>query len=156
MEEDEYRKITEEMKERKNRKYKIKEGMLYKENKGGKLLKIIRRFEMEPLLYIFNDDPTAGHYASEAMYWKIKERYYWKGMKYDLEEYVRTCDQYQRRGKPVEKNELHPIVVIEPFYQIGIDIVGPLPLTSLENKYIVVVIDYFTKWTEAKALKEAT
>src|SRR6266511_1044949 len=156
MKEKEYEKLLEKVKKGKERKYKIKEGSIYKENKEGKLLKIIRRFELEPLLYLFHDDPIGGYYASEAMYWKIKERYYWKGMKYDLEEYVRTCDQCQRRGKPVGKNELHPIVVREPFYQIGIDIVGPLPLTSLGNKYIIVAIDYFTKWTEAKALKEAT
>ena len=59
-----------------------------------------------------------------------------------------------RRGKPKEKNELHSIEVKEPFYQIGIDIVGPLPITERNNRYIVVAIDYFTKWPEARALSE--
>jgi hypothetical protein len=71
----------------------------------------------------------------------------------DIEIYVKSCDNCQRRGKPVEKNELHPIKVREPFYQIGIDFVGPLPVTELGNKYIIVAIDYFTKWVEAKAVK---
>src|SRR6266496_2280643 len=39
-----------------------------------------------------------------------------------------------------------------PFYRIGIDIKEPLPITSSGNKYIVVAIDYFTKWPEAKAI----
>ena len=38
---------------------------------------------------------------------------------------------------------------------IGIDVVRPLTKTTTGNKYIVVAMDYFTKWPEAKALKEA-
>ena len=38
----------------------------------------------------------------------------------------------------------------------GIDIVGPLPRTQQSNRYIVVAIDYFTKWPEARAIPEAT
>ncbi len=37
----------------------------------------------------------------------------------DIETYVKSCDQCQRRGKPQGKNELHPIQVKEPFYQMG-------------------------------------
>jgi hypothetical protein len=44
----------------------------------------------------------------------------------------------------------------EPFYQIGIDFVGPLKKTKRGNKYIIVAVDYFTKWPEARAVKEAT
>ena len=42
------------------------------------------------------------------------------------------------------------------FYQIGIDIVGPLPRTQRNKKYIVVAMDYLTKWPEARAISEAT
>ncbi|GES72439.1 retrovirus-related Pol polyprotein from transposon 412 [Rhizophagus clarus] len=40
-----------------------------------------------------------------------------------------------------------------PFYRIGIDIKGPLPKTEQENRYIIVAMDYFTKWPEAKAIE---
>src|SRR3954464_7674012 len=43
-----------------------------------------------------------------------------------------------------------------PFAKIGIDIVEPLPLTTKGNRYIVVAIDYLTKWPEAEAISEAT
>src|SRR6266498_2966820 len=66
--------------------------------------------------------------------------------------YIQTCDQCQRRGKTTDKNELHSIKVKEPFYQWRIDIVGPLTETSRGNKYIVVAIDYFTKYFEARVL----
>lgn len=44
----------------------------------------------------------------------------------------------------------------EPFYQIGIDYIGPLNRSNNGNKYIIVAMDYLTKWPEAKPVKEAT
>ena len=54
---------------------------------------------------------------------------------------------------------LHPVPVQRgAWQQIGIDLIGPLPLTQAGNKYIMTVTDYFSKWPEAKAIpsKEAT
>src|SRR6266540_1751454 len=76
-------------------------------------------------------------------------------MKDDIKSYIQTCDQCQRRGKTTDENELHSIKVKEPFYQWEIDIVGPLTETSQGNKYIVVAIDYFTKYSKTKALINA-
>ena len=33
--------------------------------------------------------------------------------------------------------------------RVAVDILGPLPVTSMGNKYILVMADYFTKWVEA-------
>src|SRR6266542_3424827 len=76
-------------------------------------------------------------------------------MKNDIKSYIQTCDQCQRRGKTTDENELHSIKIKEPFYQWGIDIVGPLTETPRGNKYIVVAIDYFTKYPEARVLTNA-
>ena len=40
----------------------------------------------------------------------------------------------------------------EPMKRIAIDILGPLPESNAGNKYIMIVTDYFTRWTEAFAL----
>ena len=74
----------------------------------------------------------------------------------NIREYVKSCDACQRRGKPQRKSELNPIEVHTPFYQIGIDFVGPLPKTKRGNRYIIVAMDYLTKWPEAKAVSNAT
>src|SRR5881398_2501392 len=60
----------------------------------------------------------------------------------------------QRRGKPKKHEPLHSIKVKEPFELIGIDCVGPLPITSKGNRHIIVLTDYFTKWPEAKAVPD--
>ena len=136
-------------------KYTIKDNRLYR-IKGEKELKVIRRFELEPILFMVHDDPTAGHFNFKTMNEKLKERYYWPKMNKDIEDYAKSCERCQRRGKEKNKGKLNSIEIKEPFYQIGIDIVGPLPLTERKNKYIVVAIDYFTKYPEAKAIPEAT
>ncbi len=41
------------------------------------------------------------------------------------------------------------------FERWGIDIVGPLPITREGNRYIVIAMDYFTKWSEARVIKAA-
>jgi len=92
-----------------------------------------------------HDDPTARYFTTEIMYNKIKERYYWPKMYEDIKIYVESCNQCQRRKKPRNKNELHNIKAIKPFYQIGIDIIRLLSITSRRKKYIVIAIDYFTK-----------
>ena len=111
---------------------------------------------MEPVLYMVHNDPTSGHFGTEIMFNKIRTRYYWPQMYENIREYVKNCDSCQRRGKPQTHQLLHPIPVHSPFYQIGIDFVGPLPKTSNGNKYIIVAMDYLTKWPEAKAVPRAT
>ena len=68
---------------------------------------------------------------------------------------VRTCQQCQRR-KPSFRSaeaELHPIPVAPVvFRQWGVDLVGPLPVTTRGNRYIIAATDYFTKWPEAAAI----
>ena len=49
--------------------------------------------------------------------------------------------------------ELHPIPVKSPWYHIGIDFIGPTKTTStMNNRYILTISDYCSKWVEAVAL----
>jgi hypothetical protein len=137
--------------------FDIKANYLYKKNKKNEqLIKVIRNFELEPLLYMMHNDPTSAHFSTDTMFDKIRKRYYWPQMYENIREYVQSCDACQRRGKSRSNQMLHPIAVHGPFYQVGIDFVGPLPITSQGNKYIIVAMDYMTKWPEAKAVPVAT
>jgi len=69
--------------------------------------------------------------------------------------YIQNCDACQRRGKPKRKEEAHPIPVKGPFQRVGIDIKGPLPITTQGNRYLIVAMDYLTKWPEARPMKQA-
>ena len=63
-----------------------------------------------------------------------------------------------RTKLPVEKPALNPVPVKSPWYQLGMDFVGPIsPASRNGNRYILTISDYFTKFAWAKALpsKEA-
>ena len=65
---------------------------------------------------------------------------------------ISTCDVCQRMNRKLTTGvpELHPIAVKSPWYQIGIDFVGPLtPPASDGSQYILTLSDYFTKCVEA-------
>ena len=42
------------------------------------------------------------------------------------------------------------------WYQVGMDLVGPLPVTPAGNKFLMTITDYYTKWAVAAALKDKT
>ena len=79
-------------------------------------------------------------------------------MQVDAVEIVKKCDKCQRyrnvQRLPAER--LTTIASLWPFTQWGIDIVGPLPQDKGQVKFLLVVIDYFTKWVEAEALATIT
>ena len=54
------------------------------------------------------------------------------------------------------KAALQTVPVGEPFEMLAMDFLGPLPTTEKGNKYILLVEDYFTKWTEAFPLQDQT
>ncbi|GJV07478.1 reverse transcriptase domain-containing protein [Tanacetum coccineum] len=71
----------------------------------------------------------------------------------DAHDMVKSCDSCQRQGKISQKDEMpqNAIRVCEIFDMWGIDFMGPFP-SSRWNKYIIVAVDYLSKWVEAKAL----
>ena len=72
----------------------------------------------------------------------------------DTQDYVKTCDKCQRFSNLIRQpsEELTPITASWPFAQWGLDIVGPFPTVVRQLKFLVVSIDYFTKWVEVEAL----
>ena len=98
---------------------------------------------------------TGAHLGVDSTYEKIKERYYWPKMFEDVRKYIESCDNCQRRGKTKRREELLPQKIGAPFDKIGIDIKGLLLLTTKGNRYLVVAMDYFTKWPEARAIPNA-
>ncbi|GJR37433.1 reverse transcriptase domain-containing protein [Tanacetum coccineum] len=79
--------------------------------------------------------------------------FYWPTIYKDAHDFVTHCDICQRQGKITQRDEMpqNSIQVCEIFDIWGIDFMGPFP-SSRGNKYILVAVDYLSKWVEAKAL----
>ena len=84
----------------------------------GRLLQVLRRYELESVLYMMHNDPIAGHFGREIMFNKIKTRYYWPQMYEGVKEYVKTCDSCQRRRGPSKNNELHLYLLTALFIKL--------------------------------------
>ncbi|GJZ11128.1 reverse transcriptase domain-containing protein [Tanacetum coccineum] len=98
--------------------------------------------------------PTSGHHSANVTTKKVYESgFYWPSVFKDANEYVRRCDACQRPGNISSRNEMpqNNIQVCEVFDVWGLDFMGPFP-ESRGNKYILVVVDYVSKWVEAQAL----
>ncbi|GFW28929.1 retrovirus-related Pol polyprotein from transposon 17.6 [Trichonephila clavipes] len=69
-----------------------------------------------------------------------------------MEQFVKTCDQCQRAGKPNDKKKaplkLVPVIQ-EVFTKLNIDACGPLPITSKGNRYLITAICMSSKFPEA-------
>ena len=86
---------------------------------------------------------------------RVKQRYYWPGYEADIQKWIAECAPCQQRNapQPIAQAPLGTIKEKHPFDVLSWDIMGPLPVTSQGNKYVLVVTDLFSKWRETFALK---
>ena len=99
-----------------------------------------------------------GHEGFEKTYERLRKSFYWKGMTVDIKRFISTCEncQLNKRNEIPDPTEKYATPVEAPFTHLGLDIIGPLPKTSSGNQYIIVIVDYFTKWVEAQPLSSIT
>nr|GFA86038.1 reverse transcriptase domain-containing protein [Tanacetum cinerariifolium] len=120
-------------------------------------------FPLESLNKVAHKDQSTTWFADLANYhvgnFIIKAKkvfdsdFYWPTIYKDAFELVKRCDSCQRQGKISQKDEMpqNSIQICEIFDVWGIDFMGPFP-SSKGNKYILVAVDYLSKWVEAKTL----
>ena len=108
----------------------------------------------DQILKYCHDIRSSGHLGQDKTLSKLKKVDHWHGMSTDCKLYVKTCHICNRQKKvnKKEKADLGQHHSGVPFERIHMDILGPLPVSKLGNKYILVIIDQFTKWIECYPL----
>ncbi|GJY12847.1 putative nucleotidyltransferase, ribonuclease H [Tanacetum coccineum] len=127
---------------------------LFKSCRDGIVRRCVFGKELQEILKHCHTGPTGGHYRADITARKVFESgFYWPTIFKDSARYVRECDACQRARNISSRNQipLTNILVSEVFDIWGIDFMGPFP-SSQNNKYILVVVDYVSKWAEAEAL----
>ncbi|XP_062594005.1 uncharacterized protein LOC134255486 [Saccostrea cucullata] len=140
--------------------FQKQDGLLYRifqKDSGEKLSQIVIPKTMRSkVMSLAHDTPLAGHLGNKKTRQRIMQHFFWPGMYIDISRFCKSCSICQK-GTPKGRTPKAPLIPIppieEPFSRIAIDFVGPLPLTEKKNRYILICMDYSTRYPEAFSLK---
>uniref|UniRef100_A0A2N9F0N5 Integrase catalytic domain-containing protein n=1 Tax=Fagus sylvatica TaxID=28930 RepID=A0A2N9F0N5_FAGSY len=139
--------------------FQLLDGILYKMGFSRPHLRCLSPEEANYVIREVHEGICGNHSGARALAHKLtRAGYYWPSLLHDAAQYVKTCDKCQRfanipRAPP---EEITPMTSPWPFSQWGLDIMGPFPVGTKQAKFLVVAIDYFTKWVEAEPLATIT
>ncbi|XP_022030759.1 uncharacterized protein LOC110931682 [Helianthus annuus] len=143
----------------KARQYVLQGETLYKKGYLAPLLRCVGPEQREYLIKEIHEGICEAHFGARSVVAQLMNLgYFWLSMHQDTSEQLRKCDACQIHAL-IPKSPKHDLVLITsawPFYKWGMDIVGPFPPRKGGVKFLLVAIDYFTKWPEVKPLAKIT
>lgn len=131
-------------------KYQLIGDELYFRSIEGVLARCLGTIEALQVMHDAHEGVCGSHQSAHKMRWLIKKsRYHWPTMLEDCFKYYKGCHEGQKFGavQMASAGPLNPIIKPWPFRGWGMDMIGQVnPPTSKGHKWILVAIDYFTKW----------
>jgi hypothetical protein len=136
--------------------YTINDGILYKLQKVNdkeKLVVYLPKKLWFDVLYTYHDDIYSGHLGFERVLDKIRSRFYFPDMRNFIQIYCQSCEDCSTGEVPTTPKAglMMPICTECPGEIIALDFSGPIPISAMGNKWIIVGTDAFTKYAEVRA-----
>nr|GEU93298.1 reverse transcriptase domain-containing protein [Tanacetum cinerariifolium] len=139
----------------KARQYELIEGVLYRRSFLTPWLRCVGPLQADYVMREIHEGSCSMHAGPRSVVAKVvRLRYYWPTMHKDARDMIRKCNDCQIH-RPITRHpqqSLTPITAPWLFYKWGIDIAGPFLEGPGKVKFLIVAMDYFTKWIEAKAV----
>ena len=141
----------------------MKEGLLFRkfhrrDSTDEYLQFIVPQAMKKDILHQMHDSLMSGHLGCMKTREKILQKFYWFGLRDDVNIYIQRCDNCaankESRSRP--RAPLGSMPVGAPLDRLSTDILRPLPITPRNNRYILIVVDYFTKWVEVFPVPDQT
>ncbi|XP_066969245.1 uncharacterized protein [Macrobrachium rosenbergii] len=112
------------------------------------------------VLRLAHEDSFAGHFGVWKTHCRLAKYFWWPGLKSSVKKFVGGCETCQVMGKPnkpIPKAPLHPIPAIgDPFSELVVDIVGPLPRTKSGFTHLLTIMDRASRFPEAFPMRKIT
>ncbi|XP_068475087.1 uncharacterized protein [Phaseolus vulgaris] len=140
-------------------KYTLIDGELFRHGFTHPILVCVSGDQCLHIMAELHEGICGSHIGGRALASKaIRAGYYWPTVREDCTRYAQQCKQCQQHADwhKVPPEELRSIYNPWSFHTWGIDIMGPFPPAIRHMKYLVVAIEYFTKWIEAKRVAQIT
>jgi len=128
---------------------------LWKHCSDQVIRRCVSEFEIPSILQFCHSYACGGHFGPKRTASKVLEcGLFWPTLFRDSYMFCKSCENCQKTGNLSHRNQmpLTPILVCEIFDVWGIDFMGPFP-SSFGNAYILLAVDYVSKWVEAKATR---
>ena len=126
---------------------------LYKLCRGGIYRRCLPEEEVRSVLHHYHALTNGGHFGPDKTIAKVLQAgFYWPTFFKDTRKFVMTCNRCQQTGSISNRHEMPQsrILEVELFDAWAIDLMGSFP-PSHNNLYILVAVDYVSKWVEAIA-----
>ncbi|XP_070011019.1 uncharacterized protein [Nicotiana sylvestris] len=139
---------------RESRQYYWDEPYLLRICLDNMIRRCVPEIEQFSVLQTCHASAYGGHFGGVRTTAKVLEAgFFWPTVFKDAHLWVKGCNECQRTGNIFRHHQMpiHPIQEVEVFDVWGIDFMGPF-VSSYGNKYIIVAVDYVSKWVEAAAL----
>ena len=124
------------------------------------LLLCMDRFTVDRVMREVHAGVCRPHMEGHMLARKIMRTcYFWLTMETDCCQFVHRCPKCQMHGDliHVPPSELHALTSPWPFSAWGVDVIGKVsPKSSSGHEYILVAIDYFTKWVKTVSYASLT
>jgi len=134
-------------------RYLVRDGILYRRSGGSPPRKAISLpDDKRRILGSLHDE--SGHRGRDATYNKVKNCFYWKGLYTDVDRFIQSCEQCQKRRPHRYDEPLHPTFSYSLWMKIGLDVVH-MPTATDGCKYLVGIRDDLSGWAEYKAIRKA-
>ncbi|GKB79234.1 reverse transcriptase domain-containing protein [Tanacetum coccineum] len=144
---------------RKSQRFAVINGVLYKKSFLRPWLRYVEPLQANYVLREIHEGSCSMHAGTRSVVAKaLRTGYYLPTMHKDARTLIRACQDYQVH-RPVLRNPQQKLTSITspwPFYKWGIDIAEPFPEGPGKVNFLIVAIDYFTKWIEAKPVATIT
>ncbi|CAL1387108.1 unnamed protein product [Linum trigynum] len=136
-------------------RYLLIEGDLYKKGFTGPYLRCLSIGEAHFAVQEVHEGSWGMHAGTRSLEKTLlRQGYYWPTMRRDTQKYAQACPKCQVAAQtthaPPSKMQVN--IGPWPFAQWGMDFLGPFPMAPGRKKWLIVAIDYFTKWIEAEAI----
>jgi hypothetical protein len=141
------------------RPYVIIEGELFKQGVCSPLLKCLSRAKGQEFMKEMHSGICGAHIGSRPLLGKgFRQGFYWPKAASDAADLVKKCEKFQKcaRDKKQPSSLTQLIQSTWPLQRWGLDLLGPVPPAQENLRYVVVAVEYLSKWIEAKPLATIT